>query len=149
MVTSNKMSWEFLRQFDYNNPPRICLGRSCEVMEKYEIHKAELSREQIDINTYIDRKYFMGNNKKFIIDNNIFPYYCEDNVKHYVMWINLNIGVDNSLGENYHQELRNYICKNLFNGDESEMTDNCIYFQNIPEQRSVKCIPHLQIFVRK
>ena len=36
-------------------------------MEKYEVHKAELSREQIDINTYIDRKYFKGNDKSLAL----------------------------------------------------------------------------------
>jgi len=149
MVT--KMTWEFLSQFNYNNPPKIGLGRSPEVMEQYNAHKKNLIMDSIDINNYINNKYFSKqkswhfNNQNLYIDENAFPYYCADNIKHYVMWINL---IDNSVEDKYHAELRLYICNNLFEGDESNMDDNCIYFQNIPEQRSIKGVPHLQIFVR-
>ena len=145
LIMITKLTWKFLVQFNYKNPPKICLGRSPEVTKQYNDHKQKLINDSIDINTYISNKYFSKSNQTLFIEYNAFPYNCAENIKHYVMWINLK---DNHIKDKFLTEFKLYICNTLFNGDESKMDDNCVYYQNIPEQRSIKGIPHLQIFVR-
>jgi hypothetical protein len=149
MVANSKLSWVFLRQFNFSNPPEICLGRSSKVMEKYIEHKNHLDSENIDINNYINSKYFSNNNRKYYIDKNQFPYYCDDNIEHYVMWINFESQDGSNFGKEYQSEFRDYICYKMFNNDINDMNKNCIYFQNLTAQQSIKGVPHLQIFIRK
>lgn len=148
MVTDSKLSWDFLKQFNFSNPPTICLGRSSRIMEKYKAHKKELDRDKIDINNYINSKYFSEENTKYYIDKNQFPYYCDDNIEHYVMWINFKSKDGKNFKKEYQPGFRKYICKEMFDEDVEKMDANCIYFQNFTSLQSIKGVPHLQIFIR-
>lgn len=140
MATNVKLTWDFLRQFNFRDPPKICLGRSSEVMEKYEEHKKELKDNGIIIDDYINNKYFRDNTHKFCLDKNIFPYYCDSNIEHYVMWIRCG----EKISENNFKE---FICNKLFDGDFCEMKQKCIYFQNITALQSIKGVNHLHVFI--
>ena len=89
-MTNTKITWKFLKQFNYKNPPKIGLKRSHQVTKEYETYKNNLFINSIDINNYINNKYFSNTNQFLYIDENQFPYYCVNNIKHYVItcWIN-------------------------------------------------------------
>ena len=88
----NKMlSWNLLKTFSYQNPPRITLGRSDEVNQAYIKHRMMLERQEMDVSTYLIGKYFMNddeyNGKEYVFDKNMFPYLCEEGIEHNVLWI--------------------------------------------------------------
>ena len=38
--------WSFLKQFNFTHPPTIVLGRSEEVLDKYQKHSAEIKKKE-------------------------------------------------------------------------------------------------------
>ena len=88
MVSNTKLDWDFLKQFNFDKPPRIILGRSSIVNDRYNRHKRELKELGISIEDYINTKYFKEFNARFYLDKNKFPYYYESNIDHYVIWVN-------------------------------------------------------------
>ena len=145
----NKMlSWNLLKTFSYQNPPRITLGRSDEVNQAYIKHRMMLERQEIDVSTYLIGKYFMNddeyNGKEYVFDKNMFPYLCEEGIEHNVLWIHNSISID----ENFIQNIEEIICRKYFE-NKDDMNENCVFFRNIEQLRSVKGLPHIHIFIRK
>lgn len=146
MVSYTKLDWKFLKQFNFDRPPKIVLGRSSIVNEKYNRHNKELKELDISIEDYINTKYFKDYNIRFYLDKNKFPYYCESNIDHYVIWINgSSIYNLDKIDEGIY---RDFICYKLFDGNYEKMIHNCIYFENIKELRSIKGVSHLHVFIR-
>lgn len=146
MVSNTKLSWDFLKQFNFNRPPKIILGRNLRVMDKYNHFKNELNQLGIKIEDYINIKYFNDFNVRFYLDKNRFPYYCCKDITHYVIWIN-NLNIKNS--ENIEESIyRDFICSKIFKGDYDKMNQNCIYFENYKDLRSIKGVRHLHVFIR-
>ena len=141
------LTWQRLKTFSYSNPPRVILGRSDEVNETYTKHRILLEKQEIDVSTFILGKYFMNNDeyngKKFVFDKNMFPYLCEDNIEHNILWIHDSIELNDEVLE----KIKRLICHKYFTSQE-DMDKNCVYFRNIEQLRSVKGVPHIHIFVR-
>ena len=81
------ITWEFLMNYDYNIP----LGknvRSKYTLNKYDIWKKYLKDNDFNINDYLHNKYL--SDCDYCINKNRFSYNVEENVFHYVLWINKN-----------------------------------------------------------
>lgn len=134
------LTWNQLKTYSYSNPPRITLGRSSDVEEKYKIHKSIHK----NITNYLNNKYFSDDNLKLVFDKNMFPYLCEEGIEHNVLWIHHSI----ELNDEFITKLEGIICRQYFR-DFEDMNNNCIYFRNIEQLQSVKGIPHIHIFIRR
>ena len=140
VTQDNQISWNLLTPFSWDNPPDISFGRTKEICEKYTKHTIDLKSRNIDINKYLADKYFT-NDCYYSIDNNTFPYNLCENIEHWIIWINpkyqhmvktkKNIGV--------------IIANNFYYGDTSKLK-NVVYFENLECRRSIKCLPHIQVF---
>ena len=49
MVSNTKLDWDFLKQFNFDKPPRIILGRSSIVNDRYNRHKRELKELEFQL----------------------------------------------------------------------------------------------------
>jgi hypothetical protein len=107
-----------------------------------------LERQEMDVSTYLIGKYFMNddeyNGKEYVFDKNMFPYLCEEGIEHNVLWIHNSISID----ENFIQNIEEIICRKYFE-NKDDMNENCVFFRNIEQLRSVKGLPHIHIFIRK
>ena len=142
------LTWNLLKTFSYRNPPRITLGRSDEVNQSYIKHKMMLERQDIDISTYLLGKYFMNNDeyngKEYVFDKNMFPYLCEEGIEHNVLWIHNSIELNDELVN----KIERLICRKYFTSQD-DMNENCVFFRNIEQLRSVHGVPHIHIFIKK
>ena len=134
------LTWNQLTTYSYSNPPRIILGRSSDVEEKYKKHKLIHK----NITNYLNNKYFSDDSVKLVFDKNMFPYLCEEGIEHNVLWIHKSI----ELNDDFIQNLEGIICRQYFK-DLEDMNNNCVYFRNIEQLQSVKAIPHIHIFIRR
>lgn len=134
------LTWNQLKVYSYNNPPKFTLGRTDEIEKKYKKHKSIHK----NINEFLLNKYFSKNDAKLVFDKNMFPYSCEEGIEHNILWIDNSIELNDEFTEN----LEEIICRQYF-GDLNKMRNNCVYFRNIEQLQSVKGIPHIHIFIRK
>lgn len=132
-----KVSWEFLLNY-YQDYPLPQSARSEDILNKYKVWKLKLKNKGYEINSYLHNKYLK--NKSFSIDINPFPYNLEDNIYHYVLWIN----------NDYRDKVTNLEIKNIIYKKMSEL--NCsgyVCFENHIDCKSVSKVLHFQIFFRK
>lgn len=128
-----EISWETIKKFDCN-PINFNICRSPDVDLKYKKHVAELEKQSIDISTHILRSLF-NNDLSVVFSRNEFPYWIEKRVQHIICWIR----------PNYIEEIeyvREYVdlkCKQI-------NTENCVIFENLQKNKSVKKINHFHIF---
>ena len=142
---THPLSWKELCQYD-KNPPKIALIRTKEIEQKYEVHRDYLIKNNIKIGDYINSKYFSNEkeNNKYCFVTNTFPYACEDNIQHYLIWINpkFNASFPDSLNSSKFEPIVKMEVKKIFNDSE------CIFFENAMEFKSVKAIRHMHIFIK-
>ena len=81
------VTWDFLMNFDYTKPLNK-KTRSQKTYNNYKKHISYLILNKIDINKYIYQKYLLDND--YCIRKNEFPYNVDDNIFHYILWINPN-----------------------------------------------------------
>lgn len=115
----------------------IKLYRSYETETEYLKYLAKLFQNEIDINDYMMNKLnFTGKSQSTyeLLENN-FPYYLEPGMKHYVLWLNP------SLNEEEQETIIDQIPVFEFGQDKFAIKENTI------ENKSVKKIPHVHIFV--
>jgi hypothetical protein len=125
-------TWEMLQNLDTSEPVNITLNRLPEIQQKYEIHKKEIN---MDINDYLKNLFFNDSYDTYLLNGNRFPYNCEPNIKHMLLWINPKHNPPN-------QEINNYI-------EEIFKSKNIIYFENIEKNKSVIGIRHFHIFIKQ
>lgn len=141
MATQTAISWSFIRQFNFTNPPRIVLGRSEEVDSKYK-RDSKIIKENGGAQKHLEKKYLSRDNDYYMTLNN-YPYYLEDGVIHYVIWFKgENFGKYNNPAE-INNIIKDYVSLN-------DISDKCeyIFYQNIEELRSIPSIPHLHVFMK-
>ena len=141
MATQTAISWSFIRQFNFTNPPRIVLGRSEEVDSKYK-KDSKIIKANGGAKKHLEKKYLSRGNDYYMTLNN-YPYYLEDRVIHYVIWFKgENFGKYNNPTE-INNIIKDYVSLN-------DISDKCeyIFYQNIEELRSIPSIPHLHVFMK-
>ena len=76
---------------------------------------------------------------------NTFPYYCEENIQHYLIWFNPkynNLLPDTLNSSKFDNLVRKEVNKNI------EYENQYIYFENYNELKSVRSIRHIHIFIK-
>ena len=124
-----KWNFDKLLPFDVRTP---------NIRSKYEKFKKKLNNSSISIDTYIYNKYLKNDMYK-IIENN-FPYNIDNNMYHYVLWINpkcFKIINDKKITDIICDKMKKLNCNEYF----------C--FENQNGSKSVLKIPHYQIFFRR
>ena len=133
-------SWDFMKQFNFSNPPTVPFCRNHTVEENYSKHGSEIKKSG-GVEIYLKKKYLSGD-KDFNMTLNNFPYDMESGIVHYVIWFNLEkFGEFNNPGE-----VRKIIKK--YEEDNCVEFLDTVFFQNIERLRSVPGIPHIHVFTR-
>tara|TARA_Y100001972_G_C7651991_1_gene327929 strand:+ start:2046 stop:2393 length:348 start_codon:yes stop_codon:yes gene_type:complete len=114
------MEWKDIEPF-HKNAPKYGIIRHPEVQRKYDEDKT--TEEEL-------RKELFKNNEIWIMKKNKYPYYFKDNTKHYLIWFNNEI--------NYN--LIDFLLRDY---------DKVIYFENDIENKSIKTISHVHIFINE
>ena len=141
MTTQTAISWSFIRQFNFTNPPRIVLGRSEEVDSRYK-EDCKAIKERGSVKNHLEKKYLSRGNHYHMTLNN-YPYFMEEGIVHYVIWFKGgHFGKYNNQSE-INSIIRDYMISNHIN-DKCEYT----FYQNIEELRSIPSIPHLHVFMK-
>jgi hypothetical protein len=107
------------------------LGRTPDVEDNYAAFKSII----VDVRTFIYEKLIRS--KCPVILQNNFPYDLDDDIEHYCLW-----WLKDPPQTFYCREVETIITER-FPGQ------TAIYFENRPEDRSIREIRHLHIFVRK
>lgn len=125
----NRLSWNFLLDFDFSNPfPNF---RSEYTLYLYK----DFKEKNKNMSKFINEKYLK--NKNYSIEKNDFPYLTEENLHHYVLWIN------KSFEKNVNKILITKILKNKMK--ELNFID-FIYFENHYSIKTIPDILHYQVF---
>jgi hypothetical protein len=150
MTTLIPITWLQLIQFSFYHPPEITLGRSEAVNSLYQEYSQNLKKTGIAVYDNLKHRYFSGENKGYVITKNGFPYYLEGSIQHHLIWVDPQYFGPNKLNLSDHDSVRQII-RNKFFADvsEADMDRNCVYYQNIERLRSVKCMPHVHVFIKR
>ena len=145
-LRTHSLSWEELIQYN-KNPPRVALIRKPEIEEKYNIHKINISKSNLKVDDYISSKYFseINESKMCYFVENTFPYYCDENIQHYLIWFNPkynNLLPDTLNSSKFDNLVKKEVNKNI------EYENQYIYFENYNELKSVRSIRHIHIFIK-
>lgn len=130
------MEWDYIKQFHLNPPPTaVYLPRNKEVEVRYQQHKKEFK----SIKDYILNTHFDSNSidQGWVIVDNEFPYDCQSNIRHFLIWIYPGKELSD-------QQIIGIIQEYMNNNGHSEYA----YFRNVPAIRSVLEIDHFHIFVK-
>lgn len=127
-----KYSWDFLQQFHLNPPNSIQLKREKKIQKEYDKY------QENPLNNIIFAKTLFYNNDIFMFIKNRFPYNIENNISHYILFINP------KLKKKFTDKNINIIIKRLFVPYRS-----FIVFENYPQNRSIKNITHYHVFILK
>lgn len=144
------MNWEKLKQFNCN-PPDYVLPRTKEVEAKYKIHSDWIKSKGLTISEYIKSTVFNDNVNylKHRVSLNTFPYNLEKGIKHYLIWFNPKFtnNDENFNSPEYSKFIEDYIIKSAY--PEGKYPDlEFIYFENLPDNRSVNGVRHIHVFVK-
>ena len=150
-------------------PFKYDVGRCLSIEEKYDEYKNYLNSNYININDQIKRTYILGlgvgvsqsvsesisneiiyrgiiDNKgidrrgiKYTLAKNSFPYYCDDNIVHILLWLEEMID---------YESIKNIILDKLFDGNLKLMEKKCVFFRNREELISIDNVPHIHIFIK-
>ena len=141
------LTWMGIKKYD-KNPPKVGLTRTVDMEAKYEDHKTNIAQMSQKIDEYINTKYFSNENenKICVFVANSFPYNCESNIKHYLIWVNpkFNMFFPDTLNCSKFDPMVKKEVHETFGKNNSEY----IFFENIMELKSVKTIRHLHIFIK-
>ena len=140
MTTTMAYPWSFLKQFNFTHPPTIVLGRSEEVLDRYQKHSAEIKKKG-GIESYLKNCYLSKDNDYFMTKNN-FPYYFEDGIAHYVIWFRL------ETFQEYNNPTAVSKIVSEFQEEKNIQFTDYTFFQNIERLRSVPGIPHIHVFAK-
>lgn len=127
-------NWEYLSQFNLDNPPQNFLVRNKETQTKYSDYLNSFK----NIDNYLVNLLFK-NNEEFVLRLNDFPYDCENNIEHFVLWINPNLNIQT-------KDIINYI--NVYINNIGKQNKDIIYFENLTKDKSIKSIRHFHLFKR-
>lgn len=142
------ISWDFISQFSFHNPPKIVLERSPEVNRNYLNHGLNLKKKGTSVSCYLKTQFFPNGSKDvpYLIVSNNYPYNMENGIQHFLLWFNPDTEFRFWIQD--FQKVKKIIADYCAQGN-IEMETKCVYFQNLENMRSVKAIPHIHIFWKK
>ena len=122
------MNWETLKKCKLLTK----LTRKYEIQKAYDNEKKNIGNyDKYLLNTYL-------NNQLYNLQLNKFPYDLEKNIIHYVLWLNPIIQESFIHNRKFiYTILKKYIPDKPF-----------LFHMNLPENRSIKSIPHYQVFIK-
>jgi len=129
---NKKYSWNFLKQFNFNPPLNNQLKRSTQIQKKYDNYQKN------PFNAIIFGRDLFYNNDILMFIKNRFPYNVDDNIEHYILFINPKLKKKFTDINIYKIIKQRYVRNNPF-----------IVFENSPKNRSIKNITHYHIFILK
>lgn len=132
-MTMQNIPWATIRTFD-GNAPTHTLGRRPEDNEKYRKHLTALEESNVTIDQYIVNSVMLG--RDVFLTENQFPYWVEDGITHMLLWMMPGHEMDL-------EAARAYVC-NMAQCSKEDV----VLFQNHANNKSVKCVPHYQVFIR-
>ena len=132
----SSLTWEELCGFR-ETPPTTQLVRSEHVQREYEAYKAALSgkrsvAEDIAQRLWVHRSMSHFESVNAVIAVNNFPYHCERDIRHLVIWME---------NENEFQQL-------LFELERKVDPNSFIIFSNHRWNKSVLDLPHYHLFLK-
>jgi hypothetical protein len=132
------ITWDLLKEYEKKPPKSSSTYRTKNVNDAYKIHKSRLKQQNITLSQHIIKSVFNNNPNEIIkLESNSFPYFIEDNVKHYLLWLN-------PLVKHTNINLLDHI-PYQFNKYKDE---NIAIISNTKEARSIPEIDHIHIFIR-
>jgi hypothetical protein len=141
MTTPTAITWTYMMQFNFTNPPKKLLGRSEEIEKKYS-RDCQIIKKNGGTEKYLKKKY-LSNGNDFCMTHNDYPYYMEDGVKHYVIWF-----TGRTFDRYNNPSTIERIIEDFKVGNNISEESEYIYYQNIEALRSIPSIPHLHVFIR-
>jgi len=113
------------------------LQRTLQVTASYHKHKIELAKRGITVEQHIRDTYF-SRHQSVVVCKNSYPYHLKPSIEHWLVWCNPNVLTEAEFLKSIPTLMKSYFqnCKTL-------------WFQNPPEWRSVKSVPHVHVFVLK
>ena len=87
LVNNNMVyNWEFLSQFNLQNPPKIKIFRDFDTNARYNEFLLSLKNTDISINDFLKEKIFgnVHSMKEYRFIENDYPYNVGKNIKHYI-----------------------------------------------------------------
>ncbi len=127
------LSWDDLKRMD-NNPPEHGLARRPDVEQSYQEHLAARRGAGITIDDYINQNIMRAEN--IVLTGNDFPYWIAPDIAHLLLWMRAGHELDIDAARAYVAELA------------QTGAENIVLFQNHISNRSVKSVPHYQVFIR-
>jgi hypothetical protein len=123
------MDWKTLIQHDYKNNKIL---RKNDIQELYNKERnSEINYDKFILEKYLD-------NKLYNLTLNKYPYDLRSNIKHYVLWLHPMI-------KQKHINDRKFIHKLL----KTKIKSNEFHFYMNPQKyKSIKSIPHYQVFIK-
>lgn len=130
------LTWSYLQKFNCTNPPNEVLPRTKEIQRNYDSFCKFLKEKNIKVSDHIIKTLDLTN-KKIVFTDNTFPYNCEPNVVHKLLWIyKESIEIDNV------QQIIEKKILELFN-----LKLEFIFYENKTCNKSIKDITHYHVFV--
>jgi hypothetical protein len=132
-----KYSFDEIRELLCGDKVGNKIYRNKETEIAYLKHKLDISRKFITIDEYLFQKYF-NDDAPYKFDINFFPYNIEDDISHYILWLNPTCFKS--------VEDENNTAKKLI--DDKFKDKTYFYGANAPSNKSVHSITHYHIFVK-
>jgi len=130
-IFKRKVTWEELKEYiriKNTGEKQPDLYRSLVESIKYYQHKEQVG----DVNSYLLTKVLRD--KKYILVVNSFPYYLEDNILHYLIWIAPNYSLSSD-------KIKCIV--------EERFSDQpYLIYKNYDEYQSIKSIEHYHVFIK-
>lgn len=137
-MNNSLLRWDDLKKY-HLNPPYHPIPRHPEVQRLYDLYNL--------YNLKANLKFLIKNNNigndSYIITYNNFPYYLEPDITHLVIWI-----LPPSEGGEISYNTSTFSFKDLEDILHQNNIKEYIYFINYPENKSIKDIEHIHLFLR-
>ena len=127
------LSWNYLSKFSLQNPPLENFSRDAITEKQYNLFKDTMKKNNISLNNHIINKYFSDNSKYKLLLNK-YPYYTEEDIVHYVLWIN----------PKFNSEFNNEKVINILDDNFNDY----IVFKNLTKNMSIEGVVHYQVFTK-
>ncbi len=133
-VASDPIQWPELLRL-HRNPPEEPLNRSRQTELDYQVYKIKMKGK---LREALMKRF--DNGEHFRVMPSDFPYWTEDGIGHWLLWINpsyqANYDVDKiiKMYMEYYPPLRNFT--------------QYVYYCNLPKNQSIPFIKHYHIFMK-
>ena len=114
-----------LKKFSTENPPKIPIGRTKEVQERYDKFRSNPKNIK-DFKKLVKKEI---ENQGYYFHENDFSYNIEEGIIHKILWCNDNYNVEKKLGE--------------------LGSDLITYWENLDENNSIKDTRHVHVLVEE